>query len=564
MTITISIDYSELFEGPKPVLQTLLQGIPSETCINILSMMNAKLQKDDSYSTQLEILKYLIQNQDENTRQSILQKALHKVEKNPVDPVHFFSPLYNLEFMHLELLNYRTFIIDDTTPENELNFLKAYFLIVENINEKYHEKFVENEQVDTDYFYKATWPTLIDQFEINHRTESLSAMVKGYIFLNYFEHVEKFQSYAKTFFNQAGVNTPWEYVYNIINILLSQHIWQKENRSDVIYSLKITDNLKGLFSTFEMNIQQYKTTYLNDKKNFNGIKMQPLFKYNDDFYLVLNWDFFYNKLYDGLIFDFYEKSGIDKEIKKFTTFKKIISEEVLEKYTFKIVLSEILRRKGSVLLFDERVDDGFPDCYFRSGNKVFLIEFKDAYFPSSAINSCSFETIKNAIDEKYNSPRKGTSQILKQLEFLSEKSFEHPKGYKNSNKLHVYPIIVYTDVFFGCPGFNKYLNDEFKQKLNDKGLDGRFCKIHNLSFINFNFLIKNIGVFAKPTVKFISFLESYQEFLKNKNKELKSQFNESKYFSIHYSFETVMQKKHRELFSKEYPLRYLFKLFKII
>jgi hypothetical protein len=236
---------------------------------------------------------------------------------------------------------------------------------------------------------------------------------------------------------------------------------------------------------------------------------------------VLNWSFLSNKLYEGLVFDFYNASGIasTKEFSQFLKFKQFIGEQITEKHLFRLLAEKAFRKKHDVLLYDAGKPNGFPDVYYRKGNKVFLVEIKDAYFPSDAVNSFSYDAIKEAIDKKLNSHEKGTGQIIKQLVNLKQRSFEEPQRYKHPRNLIIYPIIIYTDIHFSMPGINEYVNRTFRSMVEEAGLDSAFNKIKPLTMININYLIGIFDVLGTTETSLDKQIDYFHHQLANRAKK---------------------------------------------
>ena len=72
------------------------------------------------------------------------------------------------------------------------------------------------------------------------------------------------------------------------------------------FLLRQSSDYKSLFEQFEIDIKEYQLKYSDDKKNYSGLKDKPILKSNQDTYIVFNWNFITNKLYNGLVFDFYK------------------------------------------------------------------------------------------------------------------------------------------------------------------------------------------------------------------------------------------------------------------
>lgn len=547
MRVVISVTYSEIFDGDIPNLRDLLDDIPSEVVVSILSLINSQLYLGHDLKTQIIIFNFLTIRQSDITRNKILSRLLRKSEKEP--SIEFFGLLYSTEFIHYELLNYRDFDITDTTPQQELNFLKAYFLIVEKVNARYSAVFKFNETSDVHHFQKTTWPTLIDQFEINHNINPITGMVKGLTLLNYLEFHSPYTDYVKKFLQKNQKEKSWNYILDLINLIKSSWDTQGQNTGKLYpFSFNESHGFSSLFENFSISVDNYAREYGAEKRNFSGLKSKPLFKTKEQKYIVLNWNFLSNKLYDGLLFDFFNQSGISEKLGSFLDFKKYISEEVIEKYLFKKLISKCFEKKHIKLLFDNGKSQGFPDAYVRDGKHVFLIEIKDAFFPSSSVNSLSYSTIKDTIDRKYNNEKKGTGQIIKQIEKLITSTFEQKTfkelGLKPRN-CRIYPIIIYTDNFFNLPGTNQYLKSEFMDKVNLKHLNGEFGKIENLTFVHLSFLVDNIHFFSNPKFTLRKLIEEYHQRIRTMEKKFEKEKSMESMFLVNDSFEAFVSTKYK-------------------
>jgi hypothetical protein len=516
--------YSDLFEEPVPELENLLEGISSELIIGLLTMMHAEIHLSvNDFSSQGRILEFLLGRQPQAKQQRFLYN-LKKSNRNEEDEEFgLFVMSYVLEFMHYALINYRVFPMqdEDSTPEQDFRLLKAYVVFIEKRNEKDTLIFDHNRDHSDDFFFKNTLPMLSGQYEANHLVNPFPEMVRGIVLLNYLQFSSPYAEQVKSFLLQRGYTSSWHYVFTMTNIIQSSWIpVEYKGRTSARYSIGIQPEFEPMFKIFTMDISIYKESYVDDHKNYAGIKDKPLLKFDEECYIVLNWNFFSSKLYEGLMFDFYTYSGI-KEVspfKTFVNFKQFIGEQVTEGFLFKKLISEALKKPHSILLFDERTQNGFPDAYYREGNDVILFEIKDAFFPSRAIDTIAYTEIKDAIDEKYNQDHKGTGQLVSQLVKMSVSSFELKQGYKNAKNLTVYPVMVYTDYFFSMPGINTYLQQEFEKRFKAANLEQKFKCIKPLVFINVRFFINHIDLLEQ---KQTSLLKLFELFYKEKRRALK-------------------------------------------
>ena len=549
MYLVITPTYSDIFEGDLPELETLLSDIPSEVCLSILGLINAQLYYGRGLETQLGIVEFLTFRQTAQTQRVIIEKMLKRKSKEP--SIEFFSLLYTTEFINYELINFRDSYITDTTPTQELNFLKAYLLIAQQLNDKYHSAYLANASLNADYFQKTVWPTLIDQFEVNHNINPITGMVKGIALLNYIQFRTPYSSHVEQFLKKHGKDKSWNYILDLIGIV--KRSWEiKQEAPSKLYPFHLSPNesFQSFFETFSVSHQEYARRFKNGKQNFSGLKDKPLFKSGKaNGYVILNWNFLSNKLYDGLLFDFYGNSGISEHFPTLIDFKKFVSKEIVERFLFRKLVKSCFNKKHSMVLFDDDLVQGFPDAYVRQGKYVYLFEIKDAFFPASSINSLSYAQIKETIDKKFNNDDKGTGQLEKQLVKLSTGSFER-KSFEElklkRRNVVIYPIIVYTDSLFNLPGVNQYLKQSFNNRIEKSGLRATFKSIQDLTFINLSFFIDNIHFLSNPKVGMGTLIETFQSTIRNAEKKLAATQSLENLFPPNDPFEEVVRRKFKE------------------
>ncbi|WP_347924733.1 hypothetical protein [Pontimicrobium sp. SW4] len=522
MILKSSPTYSDVFNESEPDIDLLLKDLPSKMVITILGYINSELYLSSDNKIQIKIFEKLTRRFDSKTK-ILISNNIRKLVKEDLE-INFFSVKINLEFMHHVLIHYVDGKYSDSTPINELNFFKSYLIITKKINEKYKPKDLSESPDKHKFFREYLWPVIVDQIDINQTESPVVGLVKGLNLLNYFSQSE-YSNNLEIFLTENKEPDIWNYIVKLLNLL--QNSWNKLD-SEIPPFLIEEDNLfHPLFDTFILDENEYKKIYSSDSNHYSGLKNKPLIK-NKKKLIISNWGFISNKLYEGLIFDFYNKSAIKNHPKfeKFVDYKNLIAQEVTEKRLFKKLLSKYLKNKNSVLEFDDNKEQGFPDAYFRNGKHVFLFEIKDAYFANTAIKSYSYKKIKEEIDKKYNSKRKGTGQIIKHLKKLRDKPFED-KSYSEirikPKNLVIYPIIIFTSHVFESPGFNKYLIKEFENKLMNENLQNSFGQIKNLTFMNISFLINNLSNRDKFTFKeVIDFYHNRIKAIEKKDKKLNS------------------------------------------
>lgn len=547
--------YIDLFEEPIPELTQLLEGISSNIIVGLTTMIHAELHLvSNNISSQDRILKLFLQRQSADLQLSFLRK-LSKGKRNNDDEYALFSMSYVMDFMHYALITYREFPMTggDTSPEQDYLLLKAYVVFIEKRNDQDSKIYDHNRNHSDDFFFKHTLPILSGQFEANRLLNPFPEMVRGLVFFNYLQFSSPYAELVKSFLINRGFNSSWHYVFTMTSIIQSS--WETieyNGKTSARYSLPVQKEFEDLFKEFTLDIALYKERYSVDHRNFSGIKDKPLFKYDENTYIVLNWNFFASKLYEGLLFDFYNNSGLQEasSFKTFPNFKQYIGEEVTEKFLFKKLLTEALRKKHSVLIFDEKEHDGFPDAYYREGNEVILFEIKDAYFQAKGIDTIDYSNIKEAIDNKYNKENKGTGQLANQLLKMINKPFESHQGYKNIKNLTVYPVMVYTDYFYSMPGINSYLQQEFNERIDKLGLRDKYKNIKPLVFINIRFFINHIDLISHIETDLLTLFKVFYKDQIRANKKVKKTDDLSVFFDCYKTFETVVFETYRDIMYK--------------
>lgn len=526
MTFVITPSYEDIFSDKRPELSELLSNIPSSNVLILLSYLDAQLFLNEDIQTQFKLLNDLLKRQKIDTVINIIHNYGILNENVKETEFSVFSRLYIKAFIHYVLINYQEIpSIADTTPTQELNLFKAYLIISSIKNSETHNIYNTcNETKESDFFLTHTWPLIINQLDVNTKINPIPNIIRGVCLMNYLQYHSSYSKYVISFLNKKGLTNTWEYI-----VLLSSTVqlsWTKNDAGMKSYFFVCDEKFSALFDYFSINPSEYRERYLNKKEEYSLLKSKPLFKYENQYY-VLDWNFMPNKIYEGLIFDFHSESGI-KELSTLNTipqFKKLIGLEITEKFIFRTILKAVFSDKYCKLIFPKDNSTGEPDAYYRKGNNIFLFEIKDSFFPTSAIKSSTYEDIKNAIDEKYNNDKKGTGQLVKQINRLKEKSYEE-KDYKDLKikvrNINVYPIIIYTDKYFGMYGVSNYLIKEFDNKIEHIKLQKSFKKINDLTFLSLDYLILHSKFLNNNS--FIKILENLHKTIddrKKKNERIK-------------------------------------------
>ncbi|MCW3128052.1 MAG: hypothetical protein JWO03_3710 [Bacteroidetes bacterium] len=525
MKMTAHPLFKDIFNEPKPHLEELIKGLPSEMIITFLCNINAKLKfasfsKDD----QLEILMLLLQGQQEEYKKQLFINTLTFYERNE-DNVVLFSSKFTLDFMHHEIMNFRDFERNSVEePRQFLNLIKAYFLFMENTSESlFKNQTFTKSPADSihDHFRKKVWPTFFEQIESQHKPEIYPVMIRGVAFLELLKRDGKYKSYVESYLKIYEAETPWKYAFKVMKLLEVGLSVKNREVSFPNSAINYSEEYATMLDNLTLNIEEYQLSYSNNKANYNGFKSKPLIKFQGgDRYLVTDWNMMYNKFNDGLLFDFYERSNIKElpEFKTFLDFKNFVGFEISERFLFRKVCEKIFpeKRKGK-LIFPE--GKGMPDAYYREGQNIMLIEFKDSLMAGNTISSLSYEEIVKAIDTKYNTDSKGTGQLIKYIDKLKDSSFyEGSTNYKIKGRkdLVIYPVIIFTDKFFGVDGVSHYLSKQFEMKLHQSKLSDEFLSIKPLACFDFNKMVSYFIALAESQDNLFDLIDRFNERIKKR------------------------------------------------
>lgn len=548
MRFIITPTYSDIFDSPAPNESDLLKEYSSEMMINQAALINSELYLDDtSLDNQKRILNFLLRRQPSEDQERIF-KSLDDLEarrshsKSTQRHLIIFSRYYLLSFIGFLYRNTNEVSHNDSDSTFETSFFKAYLCHVQQLTSDY--KISKDTRDEFDWFRKNSWPFLVNQIHSNTYTNPFDSFIKGLIFLNYFNKHPEYSKITRDFLTNVNADTPWQYSFQIMQAASSA--W--DNNSGQSFKQFFLKYDTPLFSKFfeGMTLPKRPSSGQVSMDFYSLLKSKPLFELTEDSFLVLDWDFLVNKLYDGLIYDFYSNSKISSlgKFPGYVDFKRFTSVEITEKETLKKILNSIFPR-ASFLAFDE--GKGGPDAYVRVGKYIFIFEIKDAYFSSKAILSKEYQKIKEEIDKKYNTKKsgkkknKGVWQLIEAINHCKTDTFES-KSFEElrlkRRNLIIYPIMIYTDKTFSVPGIGQYLIEEFETGIKEQSLHNSFQQIQTLSYIRLDFFLENLQVLSHKETSLKTFIDNYIK----KRKKLLKNLNELNLFEVNDPFEHWIKK----------------------
>lgn len=306
------------------------------------------------------------------------------------------------------------------TPASKGNILKAYLACCDlSVKEATEDRFVSANSL-SDYLSFSV-PIESKKKDVSYPRMIGVDAIKG-DFLLLFLNSSKYSTKLNQYFKSLGINSYREYLKIITSYCIHANI-KKE-----IIGIS-TPTINKFLDYFCVNTNDYVSS-----DDLRGLRAKPLIKINSDTYIVINTDFFADKLYSGFIFDFANFLISEGDCRSYEDFKKelgeIFSEHKLfydiavscfNKYSNTLFTGADLKEKLTSVL-PKKISPSEPDLYIRKGNRIFLFEFKDNSFSLNFRFSGNPNTIYAHLkelflyrDDKSKRKYKGVGQLAKTI-----------------------------------------------------------------------------------------------------------------------------------------------------
>ncbi len=324
------------------------------------------------------------------------------------------------------------------------DFLLAYLKLNET---SYGDGETDFSSIDKRYFDEFSNILFISKLYDVERPKSVVYQLLKIKSLFHFFHINH-RDITDEFYSQNNILDPDIWFSEILIFLSNQ------NLSKISFINVTNSNLKNYFNKILIN------DHLDKKTSLETIKRNPIFRINDN-YLILDWNFFFIGFYYKLNSDLL--SIYNMRIKKisYPDYKSIMSKKISEEIMFQYIIKKIAPPlKNHISLVFDNQQQGFPDCYLRVGNKIYIIEFKDYDIEDKVLESYDVSLIKEKLDEKF--VKKGVNQLINFIKkFSVPETFYDQRISGVKQKLEFIPLIVVSEDFFSLPSFENYLSKRF-------------------------------------------------------------------------------------------------------
>jgi hypothetical protein len=508
--------FKDIFpEEKQPTIQEIVATIPTDILIKVSSYINAQLYfSKERLKTEIKIFIHLIERITDHKLRNAPHNNLMAFKNRLAEQEIAIFPLpHTLKLIELAYLSDYIPNQGKTTPEQDLNILKALLIINSGANDKTIQIFDGVDMSNDESVYKIFWASLLPNSTILLRKDLILSLYKS---LNFFKFLKNnYPTYLNQYLEVNQVD-----VYQKIPIKLFELYSNGYNKEqDFFYSYFNKDVISQnqIVANLSLDIKNFSRDEFIAKKmqmNFKGIRTFPVLKSEKEEYNISNWNFIIEKFYEGLVFDFYNKTNIKdlKELKSFEDYKGKMGDYFANIF-FMNLMKEMFNHHPIICLKEkERNQHCDYDFYIRVKNNVFFFEFKDILFP---INE-SYEDIKNTIDKKLVDNKKGIKQIIRQIKNFNQDStvFDDLENEGISLKdINIYPVLVYTDNAFGMTGINHYLNNLFETEVS-KELKNKEFSVKPLVLMSLDFLMEEYENFKSGKFDLVYIINLYYDLRK--------------------------------------------------
>jgi len=486
---------------------------------------------------------------------------------NLMSSVTIFNTQSSLFFLE-KALSMPNIGIDNRDPQTEINLIKAYLIINQELVAKEDKLIKKIETLDAEeklaayLFYQ---PLSYSDFEnYDYGLEVAAQTVKAILFFKFCEaHLPE---HLRLFCEKYNRENWKEYLKSYLSIPYNLFLNKGDEIS--IISLKKEDvdfiNNSLFLDKFCINNED-----VTNDKDFTKVRTYPLYKENDTDYIVLFDLFTAERIYRSLYFDFRaindKLNETKEEVDKITNFRQFITDNFSERTILYDLLDKIfygedfVNLKGSDYLNAVPKIKGEPDYYVRKDNDIFLFESKDNLMNAEIKSSYDYDKITEDLDKKLNQ-KKGIKQICNNIEKILKKQLPIDIDY-DENAANIYPILVLHERIYSNIGLNYILNKWFDNKIKStKDSMTNPERIKPLVIIDIDTFILLQNVNQGNDFDFKELLDGYymkaeqivigEEELKDENKLRKAFI--SKYYSFKDYVEPIIMKKIAEKGAKTF------------
>ena len=519
------VGYKEIYGENNYEVSELIADLPVTKVGQIISKINLEIHIGTDNAEQMKYFAYFTSHLSASERGRIIECSLG-VKKDYVSPENiFYFSRHSLLYLFFKVLKYSEKqsigIEQDLTNEERDNLFKAILIANDEVNGRSFSGEVDFSNYEE--FRKFMWRTanLQNQFD---STDPVIKVIKAKCFFDMMQNHNKYSSEVERLLSAYSADNTWTLLYRDRLLPYMKSIKILAESSDTIQTININTPQRRFYEQLIINHSELKNQHFSLKV----FKQTPLLKINHDQCVVLDWGLYNEQLFEANIFDFFNTTRV-RELGGFNNFlhykNELIDSQFYEEYLLKRIADVLFPKKHQIKLSEEQLRDNSieitPDYYVRDGNNVFLIEYKNSYYPSSIDKRSDYNEIKCTIDERFNSEESGVGQQIKRVNYLIKNRFEDVEepNYPRNRNLNIFPVIIFSDVNYNIPGVGRYLDESFKNQI-DESTRSQFKNIMSLVFIHVDYFFEHIDLFSKKPPLFKDHLKRFLRYQSIQEKKL--------------------------------------------
>lgn len=499
MMLAIFPKYQDLFPGREvPKLEEVIAKTSSKSLLKAFSFLNAKVHlQPDNLNAQEKIFWEWIGIFPEAVRNAIGRNYL--TFKNSILKDGHAVVLFSSNAL-LRLIDYIIRHFNDLPEkpskdvDDEMTLLEAWLVN----NAVFDLEIAEGTKPEVGNLLGVMLVNQAAQYEFIARKDFVYQTLLAGAFFTFLSGNPTLSAYLQEFLNKKKVSDYKEYLRHLISIYADGYRVES-------FGFRVLGDEADVAAFFEslaydLTNESFADLLKQPDPDFKLLRERPLIKDEEQGYYPVHHNFFIDKIYQGLLFDFHRNTAIQKRY-SFGDFLQYLGQEFAESHLFYQHVADCFTPKKYLTAVEGNKYNGieYSDYYVREGNNLFLFEFKNSMVNAQVKHSKDFARIKAEIIKKLvrsdRNQAKGASQLLNVIHKVAIGGFDFDDfNAKRIGRLHIYPILVYTDDFFSLDGVQRIVSEEFDQLLTDRPVKRHqvndITLIHLQDIINIQFSVQ--------------------------------------------------------------------------
>jgi hypothetical protein len=569
------VEYSQLFEGEVPTLNSLLKGISRSMLLKAGSYFLGFANEGSKYSNFKDFLEMFFRAENAAIGNRIYKNIL-ALKGGSEMGISFVNPQ-----SILQLFEYCYNNLDEnesqSEAEAEVNTFKAIILLNQLNNECQGRGLAKTKHIEDEIKVPAislamSYPN--SEFINYNLPEILIAqLVKAVYLFEFLENRDDTKPLLAAFLGNFNCQDWKEYLRRLLPIVIAVTNAKREGIIDIV----IEKN--GDFDSsvaFVNNLILSQDELLEEGYDFRAIRSRPLYSFEEGTYTVVYPLFVIEMVFKGLYFKMKQiHDNLPKEQKiRGSNFRSFYCDNFSEQELLYKTLDEIyqgqnfVRHSGSYIKGTFGVI-GEPDYYIRNGNSALLFESKDILIDGNIKSTFDYQLYESEFckklyydtDDNGKKSKKAVLQLLNNIERLLANQLANDTDY-DSSTLNIYPILILHDRQYNVAGLNAIVNYWFSKELSllkEKGVN--IDNVRPIAIIDIDTLILYEEVFKSGNISLDGVIDRYVEYITpNKKKvyrsqeevefELTKKLNPFSLFLTNYINDNNLNKKPKILFEK--------------